>query len=365
MRRSVLPLLMTLSATAAAEEGRRSEVVRVNGEVRAAVQHGPAWKKPFLYPVTRPGWSDEPLRPGRYIALADVRVRTDDGSSAGVLPAAAAVAVTSFDGDLAEVPDFGGFVSTDGLVPASSLVVREMTDAPMPYDRKSKSSYDHPHHRGIWVALDSVDGLNWWMERERIVTRSVDVRDAGGGTDVTVANDWLDADGEPRVAESTTYRFRPGGVIEVSIEITAAGERLVTFGDTKEGLLAIRVPDDFRETAGGTLRDSSGRVGEADVWGRPSDWVDYAGSSGGHEFGITLAQHPANPRRSRYHSRGYGLFAVNPFGSSAYSRGAEPADPPSLATGDVLSLRYLIRLHPRESVEDTAHSVRDWIVRGR
>ena len=49
--------------------------------------------------------------------------------------------------------------------------------------------------------------------------------------------------------------------------------------------------------------------------GETSEWVDYSGVLDGEKVGVVMMDHPGNPRHPTYwHSRGYGLHSINPFG---------------------------------------------------
>ncbi len=59
----------------------------------------------------------------------------------------------------------------------------------------------------------------------------------------------------------------------------------------------------------------------AEVWGHRSKWVDYSGSINGEKLGVAIFDSPTNPRFPTYwHSRDYGLFALNPFGQKAFDK---------------------------------------------
>ena len=368
----VLLLLPLVAATGVADDpqppatgrDRLSEVLRVNGEVRAAYQHGPAWPKPFLYPVTRPGWSEEPLAAGLFIAVRNTPVEGADGV---MIPAATPFAVTKVTGQGEETrlhaPDFGGSVAAADAVPKSALVVRTLRESPLPFERGNRQSYDHTHHRGVWLAVDSVRELNWWGDKHLIRTRIADSAvTADGDARLQVTNDWLDADANPTLMEQTTWSAT-GDWIEADTTLTNATSGPLAFDDTKEGFFAVRVPDDFRESAGGELRTTEDRRGEDAVWGMQSPWMTYAGPDG-TPFELTLADDPRNFRSSRYHARGYGLFTISPFGPHTYSRGKEPSDPLTLSPGESVRLRYGLWIHPPTDDATTSATVKEFVQRG-
>lgn len=99
--------------------------------------------------------------------------------------------------------------------------------------------------------------------------------------------------------------------------------------------------------AGGPVNGASGASGSGELWGKLNRWIDYCGPVGDQMFGVTLMDHPQNPRPSRYHVRNYGLFAINPFGQEAYTSGNEklPANPLELAPGESTRFRYGLFVH--------------------
>jgi len=209
----------------------------------------------------------------------------------------------------------------------------------------AKPGDDHPHHKGIWLAVDKVNGVDFWAERGRIENRSVKLHVADGNPAVMqVVNDWLGKDGQPVVTENTTVRIFANRLIGYDVTYQPCGES-VTFGDTKEGLFGFRMIDSMREREGGNVVNADGDQGSAKCWGKPSDWVDYHGPIEGKTYGVAIFDHPLNFRPSRYHVRNYGLFSISPFGERAYTNGAKPASPYVILPGDELRLRYAMYIH--------------------
>jgi len=217
------------------------------------------------------------------------------------------------------------------------------------YDR---SKGDHPHHKGIWVAVDEIGGVQHWAEKGKIANREIELlTERGNPAQMRVVNDWLDEEGKPVVTETTLISIHENGLFAYDIRFTGVRPGPIEFGDTKEGLLGFRMVDSMQETPkkskapGGVVVNATGVTGTADTWGRPTDWIDYSGQVGGKTFGVALFDHPLNFRRSRYHVRNYGLFSISPFGEAAYTGKKRPAEPFYLLPGDEMRLRYGLFIH--------------------
>jgi len=87
----------------------------------------------------------------------------------------------------------------------------------------------------------------------------------------------------------------------------------------------------------------------ANVWGKPSNWVDYSGTLDGEKLGIAILDHPSNPGHpTHWHARDYGLFALNPFGQKAFDEGKEESHW-KLAKGQKLAFRWRVVIHPGDA----------------
>ena len=61
----------------------------------------------------------------------------------------------------------------------------------------------------------------------------------------------------------------------------------ITFGDTKEGAMGVRVNDLMTEKKGGQIENAAGKVGEKNCWGYQSPWCDYSGTIDGKVVRMT------------------------------------------------------------------------------
>ena len=229
--------------------------------------------------------------------------------------------------------------------------------------RQLENPEDHPHHKGIWCSIDEVNGIKFWAEKGKIENYSVELlTPAGNPAKFKLVNHWLGEDGKPVVVETVAVSIFGNRLIAYDTRFTA-GEKPVTFEDTKEGLFGIRVANSMRGKVGGHIVNAEGGYGESQCWGQESKWVDYFGIVDGKTYGVTLIDHPRNFRRSRFHVRDYGLFTASPFGQRAYTNDKLPADPLHLEPGQSIRLRYGLYVHEGDTEQGNAPATYEFYVR--
>ncbi len=224
-----------------------------------------------------------------------------------------------------------------------------------PMEQIPGESRDHLHHTGLWFSYDDVNGTKLWENDPsytkphigRIVVRNAEWK----GNVLSATMEWRDPNGKVLLVEDRDMTFADDPklrTIDFHITLTAANED-VTFGDTKEGAFAIRLAEPFTERKGGRMVDADGRVGMAKVWGKRSNWVDYTAEIDGERLGVAMFDHPSNPRHPTYwHARDYGLFALNPFGRSAFDPSQEESHW-KLPQGQKLVFRWRVVIHPGDA----------------
>jgi hypothetical protein len=186
---------------------------------------------------------------------------------------------------------------------------------------------DHTHHHSLWFAHGDVNGLDFWANREQsnqdTEIRQLEFLKLKGGIvgEIATRNEWR-IDTTKVLEDERHFVFGQdeyGRFIDFQI-ILKATEGPVTFGDTKEGVLAVRVNRALTVDShqGAHLVNSSGAMDE-DAWGKYADWIDDYGPVDGEVVGIALFNHPDNVRHpTRWHARTYGLLAANPFGEREF-----------------------------------------------
>lgn len=238
-------------------------------------------------------------------------------------------------------------------------------------------STDHPHHAGIWFNYGEVkvgDGepLDFWANSEeqrknkpggsygRIVHRAIKTVKGGAGRgDLAVGADWIALDGRVVLQEDTRFAFFAGdGRRAIDRVATLTASDAVTFPDNKEGAYGLRLADvlnlpGVKNRQGGTGQyfSSEGKTGDA-AWGTRARWMLLTGKVDGKPVSIAMLDHPKNPGHPTYwHARGYGLFAANPFGQSAFSKGKETFNF-ALAKGKSARFAWRVVILSREANPD-------------
>ena len=241
---------------------------------------------------------------------------------------------------------------------------------PMRRDIPGEST-DHPHHRALFFAHGDVNGVDFWSEAEfaekapvqvagktyqasehlhhgrTVFSKLEEMKGGGDSGSLRARFQLVGPDGKTLAEQTQAYTFRGDGTTRtIDCEFTFhALNQPIKLGDTKEGTFAIRVVKSLEEPAGRML-DSRGRSGEMAIWGRRAAWVDYSGAVDGERLGIAIFDHPSNPKHPTYwHARGYGLFAVNPFGERDFYNDPKRDGSITIEPGGALTFRYRVLIH--------------------
>ena len=259
------------------------------------------------------------------------------------------------------------------LSPNGTLVTRGW-----PLDPRKNERVDHPHHVGVWLNYEDANGHDFWnnsIEVEKsgdkrtfgtIVHTGIEkIKSGKNKGEIVVSADWLDKNGELMLTEKTTLVFSGNdnsNIVDRITTLTAAKQKVV-FKDVKDGFFAIRVarelelpsnkPEIFTDAAGlatsvpklnnegisGDYLNAEGIVGEA-TWGKRSPWVTLQGKIQSEDISITIIDHPKNVSYPSYwHTRGYGLFSVNPLGENVFTNGKKSLNL-TLKPSEIVTFRY-------------------------
>ena len=213
---------------------------------------------------------------------------------------------------------------------------------------------DHKHQRSLWFTHGAVNGQDFWSEEPkagRIVhEKFTEVKSGKQMGVIQSRNKWVAGDGSTVCTDEETIRvYQRPDVRMFDFEITIhATHGPVTFGDTKEGTLGVRLAETMRlkgKVGHGHIVNSEGLRDDA-TWGKRAAWCDYYGPVEGQTVGVAIFDHPRNLRHPTWwHVRDYGLFAANPFGIHDFEKKPAGAGDYALAAGKSLTLRYRFVLH--------------------
>ena len=224
------------------------------------------------------------------------------------------------------------------------------------YPMEEGETRDHPWHHGMFFEHGSVNGADFWNtepattdpKKGRIALKEV-LEAKGGAKSGTIkaAFDSFGPDGKLFMTDTRTITIYAESRLRiVDYEIAIEAPQKLTFGDTKEGTFGIRLATALSEDRTGKMVNAEGLETEKNVWGKRSPWVDYYGQVDGQTVGVAIMDHPSNPRHPTYwHSRAYGLFAVNPFGVRDFTADKSKDGSMTIEPGQRVIFRYRVVIH--------------------
>jgi Methane oxygenase PmoA len=235
-----------------------------------------------------------------------------------------------------------------------------------PMENTSDEEHDHVHHRSLWYAHASVNGLDFWDETNktcRIVHDRFLAIESGEKSGLIKSTDnWMDRDGQIVCTDTRIFRVynRTDNqrLFDFEITLQAPPEHPVVFGDEKDGTMAVRIAESMRlkhknKPGDGHIVLSTG-ARDGNTWGKRADWCDYYGPVNGRTVGIAIFDHPDNPRHPTWwHVRDYGLFAANPFGVHFFENKPAGTGNLTIPPGQSITFRYRFYIH--EGDEREAH----------
>ena len=228
-----------------------------------------------------------------------------------------------------------------------------------PWKPEPNDPTDHPHHLGLWMNYEKVNGLDFWnnsfaipADKKKLYgwirTRKILRAEGGEKGIIEYQADWTNQTGQVILQEKTKWVFQQEKQIQWIdrfTELTAS--TTVSMPDAKEGLLGLRVAhelelpitesNDYTDPQGnithissvkdpsvtGQYLTSAGKEGD-EAWGTRGNWCMLYGRRAGNPISITIIDHPSNLGYPTYwQARNYGLFAANPLGQKIFSKGNE------------------------------------------
>lgn len=217
---------------------------------------------------------------------------------------------------------------------------------------------DHDHHNSIWFAHHKVLGIDFWGIASVAQVKQLRwqaMRDGQEEAVLAVQLGWFDGhDPGPLMEQELVIAVVPDKdgddwSVELQSRFIPTSESL-EFQQTNYGFLAVRVAKSISVHFGsGKLTNSEGAEGEAAIFAKPANWVDYSGTvlaregrTGGQDnfkeavAGITYFNHPENPNSPvSWHVREDGWMGA----------GACLTAPLITTQQQPLMLRYLLHIH--------------------
>jgi hypothetical protein len=252
------------------------------------------------------------------------------------------------------------------------LITRGFPRSPRPGE-----GTDHPHHIGLWLNYENVNGLDFWNNSYAIPedkkslygwirTDSLLRMISGKSASFEYSANWENQQKRKMVHEVTRFIFtadRSKRIIDRLTTLTALED--LFFPDSKDGMLGLRVArflqipsseaQHYSDNKGnvtslapsmdslenGNYLTSSNKTGNQ-AWGTRAVWCLLYGKIDSDSIGIAIIDHPRNPGYPTYwHARGYGLFAANPLGQKIFSNGKDSLNF-KLKKGESVTFRYRI-----------------------
>jgi hypothetical protein len=222
-----------------------------------------------------------------------------------------------------------------GKYPYFSPLSGPATGAPL----TSESALPYPHHRGLWVGLDPLNGGDYWgdspLARGQIRSAGVDTPRPGTIRDRC---EWVRPDAPSPMEDERRFTAavaEPGRLWTLDAEIVLRAREDLVVKSAKHSLFALRAAPDLAPIYGGSMFNAEGGRNAGGVHGKASAWAGYCAVRNGVTEGIAIFDHPSNPwSPCPWMARDYGHLSPSPLGF---------LDKPwRLARGASLRLRYRV-----------------------
>ncbi len=280
---------------------------------------------------------------------------------------------------LADGKPFTSFIYPDSLEKPVLFPIyaadQEIITRGYPLASRANEPTDHPHHIGLWLNYENVNGLDFWNNSSAIpaekkssygwikTTNILETKSGKKGL-LTYRANWQDINKNVLLQEKTSFHFSAYNNLRIIDRITTlTAVQNITMPDVKDGFLGLRVAHElelpskdersFTDDKGnvtkvkasndvtGNYITSRGISGDS-AWSTRAEWCMLYGKKGNDTISIAIIDHQKNIGYPTYwHARGYGLFAANPLGQKIFSKGAETLNY-SLKKGESVTFRFRI-----------------------
>ncbi len=247
-----------------------------------------------------------------------------------------------------------------------------------PLAPRANEPTDHPHHLGLWLNYENVNGLDFWNNSSAIPAekkaaygwiKTTNILETKSGKEglLTYSANWQDINKNILLKEITSFNFCAYQNLRIIDRITTlTAVQDVSMPDVKDGFLGLRVAHElelpsndereFTDDKGnvtkvkasndvtGNYITSRGISGDS-AWSTRAAWCMLYGKKGDDTISVAIIDHPKNIGYPTYwHARGYGLFAANPLGQKIFSKGAETLNY-SLKKGESVTFRFRVAIN--------------------
>jgi hypothetical protein len=228
----------------------------------------------------------------------------------------------------------------------------------------TESSLPYPHHRGIWLGCEPLNGGDYWsdgpLKQGQILSAGPTLGPLSRSCAVIHDHcEWVHP-GAPSPLKDhrrivvciPSEQIR---LIDVEIELTARED--IRIDSAKHSFFALRTAADISPLHGGVLMNSNGEIGASATYGRPATWCGYHGprEKSKQVEGVAIFNHPDNfDGNCPWFTRDYGHLSPSPFN---FLR-----KPWRLDRGAKLSLKYCVVIHagtPQEADLDKIYQ--EWL----
>jgi hypothetical protein len=244
-----------------------------------------------------------------------------------------------------------------------------------PINPRPGEPVDHPHHVGLWLTYENVNGLDFWNNSYAIPAEKkslygwiktdqiLEITSGSPGILRYHAN-WVNQENHVLMEETTRFEFSANDSERMIDRVTELkADTAIFLADAKDGLLGLRlthelqipssVSQQFTDNKGNTTQvaadsvangnylTSEGKKGDS-AWSTRAPWCKVFGKIGKDSVSIVIFDDPANPNYPTFwHARGYGLFAANPLGEKIFTNGKSSLNL-RLRRGELLRFHYRI-----------------------
>lgn len=246
-----------------------------------------------------------------------------------------------------------------------------------PLSARAGEPNDHPHHLGLWLNFENVNGLDFWNNSFAIPAEKKSLYGWIKTDQILQMTDgvkgilgyhakWVNQQQDILLEETTHFEFSGSEHTRIIDRITVLKANTdVLFKDAKDGFLGLRLAHELQipakqdqqftddkgnmtvvkggtdMIANGNYTTSEGKQGD-DAWSTRARWCKVYGKMGNDSVSITIIDHPQNINYPTYwHARGYGLFAANPLAANIFSNGKHITNL-QLKKGESVTFRFRI-----------------------